>query len=84
MLTTAAKKIGLDRVKPLYYLYHKFLCTDPHPLNMPHKDVVLETDGQRIWVADPTKSSIGRSIVTSRRPGPGRSLASLTLKLASK
>jgi hypothetical protein len=62
MLKTVAKELGLHRWKRLYNVYHKYFCRNPHPLNMPDEDVVLEMNGQRIWAADPKKSFIGRSI----------------------
>ncbi len=62
MIMELAKRVGLNRIKPLYYVYHKYLCNDPHRLNMPSKPTVMDTDGQRFWVSSPFESYIGRSI----------------------
>ncbi|MCH7703118.1 MAG: FkbM family methyltransferase [Planctomycetes bacterium] len=62
MIMELAKRVGLNRIKPLYYVYHKYLCDDPHPLNMPSRPTVMDTDGQRFWVSNPAESYIGRSI----------------------
>ncbi len=62
MLVKLGKRLALNRSRTLYYIYHKYLCRDPHPLNMPRRDVVLETDGQRFLVSNPAESSIGWAI----------------------
>lgn len=61
MIKELAKRVGLNRIKPLYYVYHKYLCDDPHPLSMPSKPTVMDTDGQRFWVSGSAESYIGRS-----------------------
>ena len=62
MLVALAKRLGLNRSRALYYIYHRYLCRDPHPLNTPRRDVILGTDGQKFLVANPTESRIGRAI----------------------
>lgn len=62
MIRELATRVRLNRIKPLHYVYHKYLCADPHPLNMPSKPTVMDTDGQRFWVSSPAESCIGRSI----------------------
>lgn len=56
------KRWGLNRSRLLYYLYHRFICLDPHELKLPNRDVTLKMDGQRFRVANPSKSVIGRAI----------------------
>lgn len=62
MLKRWAKSIGLHNSKPLYHLYHRYFCRDPHPLNMPNRDVVLSTDSQKFLVPNPHRSHIGSAI----------------------
>lgn len=62
MIVRLAKLLGLHRIEALSYIYHRYLCGDPHPANVPRHDVVLKTDGQKILVADPSRSYIGGSI----------------------
>lgn len=62
MIMELAKRVGLNRIKPLYYVYHKYFCRDPHLLNMPTRPTIMKTDGQQFWASSPRESFIGRSI----------------------
>ncbi|HUU84704.1 MAG TPA: FkbM family methyltransferase [Phycisphaerae bacterium] len=62
MLVGLAKHLGLNRSRVLYHVYHRYVSRAPHPLNMPRRDVVLETDGQKFLVGNPAESLIGQAI----------------------
>ncbi len=62
VIVELAKRLGFGRSRAATWFYHRFLSREPHPANMPHRDVVLETDNQKILVANPAQSNIGRSI----------------------